>query len=278
VRQPDEIKQATRSVWGASPAGWTFGEGAEPGSREFFEAVLERRSTYEQPWLPDVIPFASFAGKQVLEIGCGAGYDAYELTRNGADYTGIDITPENPERVRKHLAYYGFEPNVIEADAEALPFDDASFDVVYSNGVLHCTPDMPRAFREALRVLRPGGEFYLSVYNRDSIVYWLNLGLTEQFLKGGFRKQSLKTRLAMVEHTTSDQLPLVNVYSARQLRSILRDAGFAPASTKIRKLVAEDLPWLPGLTRVWRRIPQRWLDQVGRKWGWYVWAHARKPH
>jgi SAM-dependent methyltransferase len=206
-------KQANRAVWGASPAGTAFGKGYEPGTREFFESVLERRSSWEQPWLPDVVPFPTFRGKAVLELGCGAGYDAYTMLMNGADYTGIDITPENPERVRRHLSYYGLTPDVFQADAEKLPFDDASFDVVYSNGVLHSTPDTAATFSEACRVLRPGGEFHLSVYNRSSVVYWLSLGLTEQVIRGGWRKQSMKTRLQMVEYTTSDELPVVKVYT-----------------------------------------------------------------
>ena len=181
-------KDRARSVWGASPAGTTYGEGHDPGTPEFFAAVLSKRSSHELPWLFEVVPFASFRGKRVLEIGCGAGYDAYELMRNGADYTGVDITPENPERVRQHLAPYGFEPRVMQADAECLPFPDASFDVVFSNGVLHHTPDMPKAFREVARVLAPGGSFWVILYHKTSVFYWLKLFLTDQVLRGGFQE------------------------------------------------------------------------------------------
>lgn len=279
MSDPDELKSATRAVWGASPAGTTFAGGAEPGSREFFEAVLERRSTWEQPWLPDVVPFASFRGKKVLEIGCGAGYDAYTLMTTGADYTGIDITPENPDRVRRHLGYYGFEPNVCEADAEQLPFADRTFDVVYSNGVLHHTPRITSALQEALRVLRPGGHLHFSVYNRNSIVYLVDMALVDQVLRSGWRKRTLKTRLAMVEYTTSCELPLVNVYSPGMIRKLLRETGFGSIETKVRKLVAEDMPLygLPGPTYLWRNIPQSWLDRLGRHFGWYVWGHGIKP-
>ena len=254
-----------------------FGGGAEPGTREFFEAVLERRSSYEMPWLPALVPFSTFVGKRVLEIGCGAGYDAYEFMRHGADYTGIDIAPENVDRVRMHLAHFGFRPQVMEADAENLPFADGTFDIVYANGVLHHTPDMPRSFREAFRVLRPGGEFYVVVYNRNSIYYKLSLALVEQLLKGGFRERSLRTRLAMVEYSTSDELPLVQVHSPRQVRAILAEAGFKPVATAVRKLVAMDLPSLPYVRRLWSRIPQSWLDRLGNRWGWYVIARARRP-
>jgi len=109
------------------------------------------------PWLEDVVPFASFSGKDVLEIGCGAGFDAYNFITRGAVYTGIDITPENIKRTTKHLSLYSLIGEIYEADAEKLPFPDESFDVVYSNGVLHHTPDIEKAFSEAFRVLRKGG-------------------------------------------------------------------------------------------------------------------------
>ena len=172
-----------------------------------------------------------FRDKQVLEIGCGAGYDAYEIVRNGADYTGIDIAPENPELVKKHLAHYGLDVTALRADAENLPFPDGTFDVAYSNGVLHHTPDIERAFSEAFRVLRPGGEFYVSVYNRNSIVYRVSLGLFEHVLSGGMFKRSLATRLQMIEFTTSDELPVVNVYNRKQLTQML-EARVSPASER----------------------------------------------
>lgn len=275
---PEEFdKRRTQAVWGASPAGTTYGGGAEPGTKEFFESVLAKRSTYELPWLFEVVPFCSWRDHDVLEIGCGAGYDAYEIVRNGARYTGIDITPENPERVRKHLGLFGYQPNVMQADAEQLPFSDQSFDVVFSNGVLHHTPDMPKAFREASRVVRPGGRFWVVVYNRNSVFYRVTLGVFDHIIGGGWRTRSLRERLAMIEFTTSDELPLVNVYSPAELSQLLRDAGFKVERTWVRKLVVEDLPAPGKLGWVWRRIPQRWLDTVGRRWGWYAIAEAEKP-
>lgn len=136
-----------------------------------------------------------------------------------------------------------------------------------------------REFFEVWRVLRPGGEVYFSVYNRNSIVYRGNMALVDQLLKRGWMKRSLKTRLAMGEYTTSGELPLVNVYSKRDLRARVAAAGFDVGSINVRKLVAEDLPLygLPGSTARSARIPQDWLDRLGERWGWYVWAHGLKP-
>ena len=83
---------------GHNPAGHTLGKGLEVGSCEFFETVLKKRIEYEQPWLFELVPFEIMGGKKVLEVGFGAGYDAYEFCRHGAVYSGIDITPENIDR------------------------------------------------------------------------------------------------------------------------------------------------------------------------------------
>ena len=268
--------ERTRAVWGASPAGTTHALDESPGTRGFFEKVLASRSRHELPWLFELIPFSSFRGKKVLELGCGAGYDAFEFCRNQADYTGIDITPENIERTRHHLALFGYAPRLEEADAEALPFADDAFDVVFSNGVLHHTPNLENSFQEAHRVLRPGGSFWVLLYHKNSIFHWLSLWLTNHILRGGFRHQSFTDRLSRIEFTTSSSLPLVNVYTRRQLRERLRAAGFRGDEMYVRKLVAADLPDIPVLRRLWARIPQRVLDKLGKRWGWYVIAHAVK--
>jgi len=269
-------KNAAKLVWGASPAGSTFGGGAEPGTKEFFENVLSKRSTYEQPWLFELVPFPSFRDKKVLELGFGAGYDAYEFCRNGADYTGIDITPENVERTQKHLGFYGYTPHVMEGDAENLQFADESFDALFSNGVLHHTPDIEKSFQSAHRVLKHGGEFWVIVYHRDSVFYWISLLLVNHILKLGFLKRSFKERLSMVEYTTSNILPIVNVYSRREMQNLLKKAGFTVESVCVRKLVKEDIPSIPLIGRVWRFIPQQWLDLVGKVFGWYIIVKAKK--
>ncbi len=270
-------KEKAQAVWGASPAGWTWAPDEQPGTREFFEKVLSKRSSYELPWLFELVPFASYRGKAVIELGCGAGYDAYEFCRNGADYTGIDITPANPGRTRGHLGHFGLAPKVLQADAESLPFPAASFDVAFSNGVLHHTPDIRRSFREAYRVLRPGGELWVAVYHKNSIFYLLSVVLVHHVLGLGFLRRSLKDRRSMIETSTSGELPLVNVYTRKEVARLLEEAGFPTPQMRVRKLVREDFPGIPLVSRLWRHLPQRWLDQLGQHFGWYVVAHAKKP-
>ncbi len=139
-------KLRAREQWGKDPCGALHGRKHELDTRAFFDAVEHHRYQEYAPWMPEVMGFDEFAGAQLLEIGCGMGTDLLQFARAGAKVTGTDLTPRSIEISRQHLALYGESGNFAIADCETLPFADDSFDVAYSNGVLHHTPDT--MFRE----------------------------------------------------------------------------------------------------------------------------------
>lgn len=267
-------KLEAQKTWGASPTGWTSAKDETPGTRAFFDKARAFRDTVEQPWLPEVVPFHEMAGKQVLEIGFGPGYDTLKFMQANAVYSGIDITPENVDRTKKHLAFFGYEPNVQQADAENLPFPDASFDVVYSNGVLHHVPDMQKAFREARRVLKPGGEFIILLYNRYSVFY--AGAVLVHIASGRFRHETLAQRRSRIESSAANAAPLVNVYSKREITGILAGQGFTTHSIAVRKCTPEDLPGGARLAAMYRKVPQAVYDRLGRAFGWYLVVRATR--
>jgi ubiquinone/menaquinone biosynthesis C-methylase UbiE len=109
---------------------------------------------------------------QVLEVGCGLGTDAVEFARSGADYTGIDLTQPAVQLTKQKLEAYSVPGTTKQADAEDLPFDDESFDVVYSWGVIHHTPNTDKCVKEMYRVLRPGGRMILMLYHKNGWLYY----------------------------------------------------------------------------------------------------------
>ena len=119
----------------------------------------ERYGIY--PWLPEADEFGGHRGEQVLEVGCGTGCDLLQFAKHGAIATGVDITPKHLELARKRV---GDLATVVEGDGRRLPFPDASFDYVYSHGVLHHSDEPRRVVEEIFRVLRPGGRFNVHVY------------------------------------------------------------------------------------------------------------------
>ena len=144
-----------QAYWDAHPCGTQFTE-LEWGSQQFFDSVSRERYA-RQPFMAEAVGFSRYSGKELLEIGCGLGTDLLEFARGGARVTGLDLTPAVVALARRRFELEGASGNFVVGDAERLPFADNRFDVVYSFGVLHHTPDTGRAFAEVRRILRPGG-------------------------------------------------------------------------------------------------------------------------
>lgn len=162
----EALKEDVRTFWEQQPCGAKTAR-AESGTAEFFRQVEEWRYGVE-PFIPEIARFDETAGKDVLEVGIGLATDFVRFVRAGASATGIDLTEAAVAAARERLRLEGLDAEVLVADAESLPFEDESFDVVYSYGVLHHTPDTTAAVREVHRVLRPGGEARIMLYARHS--------------------------------------------------------------------------------------------------------------
>jgi len=267
-----DYKQEAVKCWTAHPCGAGVAEG-EPGSRAYFESLLAGRREYG-PWMAEALGYDDARRQKlaVLDVGCGQGVDLYEFASRGADVTGIDLTPRHVELARAHLAAMDVDATVVEGDIERMPFPDASFDRVVSNGVLHHTPGIGAALNECARVAREGAEIRIIVYNRNSLHYWLNRVLVHGIAMGElFQEGSMERVLARgVEAGAreSDARPLVKVYSPTQVKRLLADAGLRDVRTFVRHYLASDSP----LTYAWRNggIDPRLLDRIGRVAGWYV--------
>lgn len=157
---------------------------ADKFSMDYFEEI-ENYRYYDQPFIHKFAQFSRYHGKEVLEIGFGAGTDFIQWLRAGAVATGIDLTEEALANLQQRIKIYGLpQPRqLVVGSAEDLPFPTSSFDLVYSFGVLHHCADTPRALREAVRVLRPGGELKIMLYNRHSILA-LNTWVKHALAKG----------------------------------------------------------------------------------------------
>lgn len=214
-----------------------------PGTREWYEEIDRRLlSALYFAKGRDGRPFGRFMrpqdieGKGVLEIGCGMGTHAAMLARTGANLTAIDLTERAVRTTKRRFELFGLTGNIQRADAENLPFEDGSFDYVWSWGVIHHSANFERCLAEIARVLRPGGRLMLMVYYRPSIVYYLNNGLIRGILLG----QLLRKTLQQIYVEAGDGA-YARVFNKRELRAHLASA-FKDALISIVGLKAELFP------------------------------------
>jgi SAM-dependent methyltransferase len=275
-------KQAEiRSWWSANPMTYDWhGEIAdEPGTPEHL-AEVERRFLGESWFAQEpgatpysrLIPFDELRGRDVLEIGCGTGVHARLLAEAGANVSAVDLTPTAVELTRRRLALHGLEADVREADAEQLPYDDATFDFVWSWGVIHHSSDTERVLDEIARVLRPGGRFAFMVYHRSSVTFWLNYVLFRGVLRGGL----LHERPDELANRWSDGV-VARHYTRRSLAHALSVHGLEPERVEVMGQIGEAVP-LPGTLRrrVERFVPLPLRRAVVRRYGWFLFAVARR--
>ena len=263
-------KQRAREQWSHDPAGAVYGREYEFGTREFFDAVERHRYHEYAPWMPEVMGFNEFAGARLLEIGCGMGTDLLQFARGGARVTGTDLTPRSIEISRRHLAVYGESGDFAIADCETLPFANESFDVVYSNGVLHHTPDTAGAVGEIHRVLRPGGQARVMLYHRRSFAYWGEVILRHGILKREFLRGNSPAEIMSkyVEVNEGGGRPLVKVYSRGEARKLF--SMFQEVKVQVEQLTRAELYVLG------RFIPDGIFRRLQRSVGSNVIISARK--
>jgi SAM-dependent methyltransferase len=139
------------------------------GSKEYFDEV-EIKKYFVEPHILKFADFSSWTSKKVLEIGCGIGTDAINFARSGASYFGIDISPKSIALTKKRFDVFNLSGNLVCGDAENLDFffKDDNFDLVYSFGVIHHTPNPKVVIEQAYKLLKPGGELRIMLYNKRS--------------------------------------------------------------------------------------------------------------
>jgi glycosyltransferase involved in cell wall biosynthesis/ubiquinone/menaquinone biosynthesis C-methylase UbiE len=266
VATGDAYKDQVQNQWDNNPVGSQYAQSAKPRTLEWFLEVEAHRYGKYAPWMPETMEFARHAGEDVLEVGGGMGTDLVQFAKNGARVTDVDLSGGHLALAKQNFQLRGLDGRFVHHDAETLPFEDASFDVVYSNGVIHHTPHTDLVVREMYRVLRPGGRAIVMVYAESSLAYWRSLVLWEALRTEALLTRSMGDVLSRtVEMTDNDARPLVKVYTRASVRKLFRE--FADVTVVQRQMEPSELP-----RSLRRHLP--WIERVA---GWNLIVKARRP-
>ena len=249
---PTYTKADVRDFWNRNICQTEFIKGVETGSRDFFEEAERVRYKYHF-YLPGLFDWISEqkSGAKLLEIGCGMGTDLLQLARRDLLVTGVDLTEEGIKLAKKRFEIYGLPAELKVDDAENLSFAEDSFDVVYSFGVLHHTPDTQKSINEVYRVLKPGGLAVIMLYHKMSYNYLIHKLLNAPF-----------------DGNKNDRCPIERAYTRSEIQLMFRD--FTETNLEIEYLMTT------GHGFVWDVVPKFIHKSLGHVWGWHIIIKARK--
>lgn len=267
----NSLKSAVKSHWEAQPCGT---RDIPAGDRRRFFAELEKERYTWEPYLPAFARFEQGAGKRLLEIGVGAGTDFVNWVRHGARATGVDLTEHGVRLTRERLALEGLAADVHVGDAEGLPFDGELFDIVYSWGVIHHSPDTPAAIEEVRRVLKPGGRALIMVYHVHS---WVAFMLWAIHCAARLRPWR-SPRWAVYHYLES---PGTKAYTRGEARALF--ARFTSASVRTQLAHGDLLLMRPSekypsaaYRLLWRLYPRWLIRRLGNRFGMVLLIDAVK--
>ena len=286
-------QESVRTYWNGRPCDSDLSD-RDRRSREYF-LEIERRRYELQPHILDIISKIDWSGKRVLEIGTGVGTDARQIIGRGAVYTGINVDRRSTEATSQALRLFSLPGIALERDATSLDFPDGAFDVVYAFGVLHHIPEAGKAVAEIHRVLKPGGELLVMLYNRASINYVLEImflrklglrilsvpGATALLQGMGFPREKLERHKELnrqqrpmtdeewlSRNTNGPDNPYARIYGAKEAAKLL--AAFRIESNEV--YFFDHRHW-GALSRL---LPRNVRTMLGRHWGWHRVVYAKK--
>lgn len=279
------MKSDIKDFWQTHPCGAELVGDLTDKSRanylDFFDRYDKYRYATESHILSN-LDGIDFENKRVLEIGLGQGADSEQIVRRGGIFSGVDLTEEAVKRTKMRFALKSLDFERIEqADATRLPFDDNSFDIVFSHGVLHHIPDIRKVQSEIARVLTTDGQLIVMLYAKWSLNYLLSISVLRRLGLLGLYLTGVKPGGIYDAHVeNARRVGIWKYLSVKNFINVSTDGPSNPYS-KVYGLseVREDFPdfEIVGTRREFMHAPPlkvRWLPMRGQL-GWHLWVWMR---
>jgi len=244
--------------WDKRPCN-VFHSSKEIGTREYFEEVTTKKYLVE----PHILPFANFdewKGKRVLEIGCGLGTAAQSFAEAGAIYTGIDLSEKSLELARERFKLFGLEGTFYKVEGEdissVVPVEH--YDLVYSFGVIHHTPNPEKLLSEIKKYMNEDSLLRIMLYARDSWKsYMIDAGLDQPEAQKGCPIANTYTKSEVVE--------LLSEYIVSKIE---QDHIFPYKIKSYKNQEYKKEPWF-------QHMPEKMFYTLEKNLGWHLLIEAR---
>jgi ubiquinone/menaquinone biosynthesis C-methylase UbiE len=251
-----------QDFWNARPCNLRHSN-APVGTKQYFDEV-EDRKYFVEPHIPAFADFPSWAGKRVLEIGCGIGTDATNFARNGAIYTGVELSSASLKLAKQRFDVFGLSGRFIEGNAEEIDqvLKGESFDLVYSFGVLHHTPSLESALKSIRNVMRSGSQFKMMVYAKNS---W----------------KSAMIAAGLDQPEAQYGCPIANTYTTLEITDVLEKNGFSA----INVMQDHVFPYVVNEYKNYNYVREPWFsamtpevfNAVEKQLGWHLLVNSELP-
>jgi ubiquinone/menaquinone biosynthesis C-methylase UbiE len=244
--QPDATVETVKDFW-QSHINNEYYTQKKRASEAYFQEIEDRRYRFHYH-LRGLFSALKGSHGKLLEVGCGIGVDSIQLAKCGFDVIAVDLTENALGVAREFAGHRGVSIDFRLGNAERLDFPDETFDIVYSFGVLHHTPDIEKAVAEVRRVLKPGGTAHVMLYHRDSLV-----NLVHRLLRLPY--ESPRNR--------KDDCPVVYTFSRRGARKLFSEFSYVS--------VRAQYPFTFGFGPLLGTQSPLWLRRaLGRANGWHL--------
>jgi len=228
---------------------------------EYYNEV-EKRKYFVEPHILDFANFQNWNKKSVLEIGCGIGTDAVNFIRHGANYTGIDLSPNSLQIAKNRLKIFGLNGNLFSSNIELLDDTllDQEFDLIYSFGVLHHTPNLEVALKNIRRICNQNTQIKIMVYAKNS-----------------WKQKMIESGLDQPEAQYG--CPIANVYTDEEITNLLGKTGFRVIEIRQDHIFPYEVleyknykyvkvPWFESM-------PENVFQTLQKSFGWHLLIDAK---
>jgi 2-polyprenyl-3-methyl-5-hydroxy-6-metoxy-1,4-benzoquinol methylase len=247
----------------------------EIGTKEYFDEVEARKYKVE-PHIPSFAEFSKWKGKKVLEVGCGLGTESINFARAGALITCVDLTEKSIELVKKRFEVNNLSGNFYCANAEKLSevLND-SYDLIWSFGVIHHSPNPDKCLSEMYKLLKPEGEIRIMVYSKVSYKLFFLMNQTDDW-------DFSKIDSIISEYSEAQTgCPVTYSYTISEAKELMEKAGFKVNKIEKDHIFSFRIPEYVKYEYVkdepWKNISDEQFHALEKELGWHtlIWCSKR---